>query len=84
MYALGQSFSLAFYMAEGLLHVTGQYSGSREGDYHRAKLAQDPVPLIHTNTLLSAGYGGEDIPEAIIPVWGQGPHHVGSVYHPPQ
>ena len=44
---------------------------SREGHFHRVQLAQDPVPLIDTNTILSAGYGGEYLHEAVLPVWGQ-------------
>ena len=79
MYGLGESYPLDFYIAGCFLHMTEQSLGSREGDCHRAQLAQDPVPFITTNTLPSTGYGGEDIPEAVLPVWGQGQHHVDGV-----
>ena len=68
MYALGQSYPLAFYVAEVLLHVTDQSLGSVEGDFHRVQLSQDPVSLIHTNPLMSVGYGVEYLPESVLPV----------------
>ena len=57
--------------SEGLFHMIEQSLVSREGHFHRVQLAQDPVPLIDTNTILSAGYGGEYLHEAVLPVWGQ-------------
>ena len=42
------------------------------------------MPLIHKNPLLTAGYGGEDLPGEVFPVWGQGQRHVEGIYHPPQ
>ena len=71
MYALSQNYPIAFDMSEGFLHVDEQSLGSREGDFHRAKICQDLVPLIHAITIFSAGYGGEDILEAFLPVWWQ-------------
>ena len=59
-------------------------SGSREGNLRGAQLAQEPVPSIYTNLLLSPGYGGEDILEAVLPVQGQGQCHFYCVHHPPQ
>ena len=41
---------------------------------------QDPVPLIHTNKLLSAGYGIYYIPEAVFLVWGKVERQVDGVY----
>ena len=58
-------------MGEGLLHITKQSLGYGEEDCHRAQIVQDLVPLINTNPLLSAGYGGEDLPEVVLLVWGQ-------------
>ena len=72
MYGLGESYPLAFYMEEDFLNMTEQSLGSRESDCHRAQLAQYSGPLITTNKLLSVGYGREDLPEAVLPVWGQG------------
>ena len=85
MYALGQSDPIGFYAVEGLLHMAEQYSGSGESNWHRVQINQDqePVPLIYTNTLLMERYGGEDVPEAVLLVWGQGQRHVDGVYHPP-
>ena len=75
MDALGQSYHLALYMVENLLHVTEQYFSSREFNIHKGQLTQEPVPLIHTNPLLDAGYGGEDLPESVFPVRGQVQRH---------
>ena len=58
--------------------------GSGEGNCHRVKIDQDTVPLINTNQLLSVGYGGEHLLEAILLVWGQGLSYVDGVYHPSQ
>ena len=55
-----------------------------ESDLHRAYIAQYLVPLIYTNSLLSAGYGGEYLTEAVLPVLVQGQRHVDGVYHPSQ
>ena len=48
------------------------------------QLAQDQVSLIHSNPLLTVGYGGEDIPEAFLLVWGQEQRHIDGFYCPPQ
>ena len=56
----------------------------RERNLHISKLVQDPVPLIYTNTLLSAGYGREDIPEAFFLVWEKGQCNVECVHHTTQ
>ena len=56
-------------------------SDSREGDFYRAQLSQDLVPLIHTNMLFSAGYGREDLPEAVFLMWGERQLYVDGVYH---
>ena len=61
-----------------------QSSVSGEGDFRRAQLAQDPVPLIHINPISSAGYSGDDLPEVAHLVWGQQQRHVERVNHPPQ
>ena len=45
-----------------------QYLGYREGNRHRAQLNQYPVPLINNNPLLSGGYDGEDLTEAVLPM----------------
>ena len=58
IYDLGQISHLAFYVAEAFLYMTEQYSGSGEGDSHRAQLVQELVPLINTNLIMSAGYDG--------------------------
>ena len=71
MYALEHNFFFLFYLAEGFLHMTKQSLVYGEGNFHRVQLAQDPVPLINTNTLLSSGYGGEYLHEAVLPVWRQ-------------
>ena len=42
------------------------------------------MPLIHTNPLLTVGYGVEDLPEAVFTVLGGGQRHVDGVYHPTQ
>ena len=49
--------------------MTEQYLGYKEEKFHRAQLFQDLVPLIYTNPLLSARYGGEDLLEEVLPVW---------------
>ena len=42
------------------------------------------VPLIHVNLILSVGYGGEDIPEAVLPVLGGGVSpYIGLVHRAP-
>ena len=64
--------------------MTEKSSGTGESNFHRAQLSQDRVTLIYTNPLLNAGYGREDIPEEVLPVWGKGHCHVGGVYQPPQ
>ena len=71
MYALSQSYHIAFHVEEGFLYMTKQYFGSGEGYLHRARLAQDTVPLIYINPILIVGYGGE-----YLPVWGKGQCHV--------
>ena len=56
-------------------------SGSRKGDFYGSQLAQDPVPLIYTNPLLSEGYGREHIQEAFFPDWGKGKCHDQCIHH---
>ena len=84
MYVCGKTYPLEFYVAEVLLHVTEQSSVSREVYIHIEQLSQDQVTLIHTTLLLNAGYGIEDLLEAVFPVWRQGQCHVDSAYHPHQ
>ena len=69
MYALSKCHPHAFDGTEGFLYMAEQYSGFGEDNFHRAQLAQDPGPLIYTNSILSAEYGGENLLEAVFPVW---------------
>ena len=69
MYSLSQSNLFALDMVQVFLHMYKYLSFSGEVDCHELQRAQDTVPLIHTNTILSAGYVGESFPEAGLSVW---------------
>ena len=83
MYALGQRYPLAFYMAEGFLHLTEQTSGAGQGERHRTQLAKHPVPLVDANPPLGAGDGGQDRMKTLHTVGRQGDCHVDGVNNPP-
>ena len=84
MYTLCKSYPINFYVADEFLHMTEQYSGSREGSCYRLQLAQYLVTLIYADPLLSAMYGGDNLPEAVFLLWGEVKRHIDGVYHPPQ
>ena len=56
--------SSAIDMLHGFLNLTEQYLVSRERKCHGTNLAQELVPIIYDNMILSVGYGRDDLPEA--------------------
>ena len=55
-----------------LLQVTEKAAGTRDAKQHAAKLPQQLLPFSECDAFLVGRHGGEDVHEAVHPVWWEG------------